>query len=192
MTTRAGQVAQAMSRAAQLDREWLGKVAQSAAERSLYTPWMPFNSGEFAGLLPQALAGYEPGPDENVRFLDIGCGPGSKMLIARDIFGLDATGFDRVQDYVAAACSLGLDATVADAEDYAGYGRAQVLWFNRVARDPAIQKRIEAVVWHRTAPGAVAICANLEAPPPGWFPVLDDWEARRGIFMKPGRTGGGW
>jgi SAM-dependent methyltransferase len=188
VTTRASVVAATMHRASQLAREWQGKVVQDPVSRRLYTSWMPFNTGEFTGLLAQAIDGYEPGPDENVRFLDVGCGPGPELLIARDIFGLDILGFDRVPEYVAAACSLGLRATVADAGSYPGYGLAQVTWFNRVARDAGIQAQIEAKVWRDTAPGAVVICANLENPPPGWFPVLDDQDARRGIYMKPGHA----
>jgi hypothetical protein len=192
VTTRASLVAATMSRASQLAREWQHKVTQSTTERMLYTPWMPFNIGEFTGLLAQAIEGYEPGQSEDVSFLDIGCGPGPELLIARDVFGLDARGFDRVAEYVAAACSLGLTAKVADAEFYDGYGRARIIWFNRVARDADLQRRIEARVWHGISQGAVAICANLEAPPPNWFPVLDDWEARRGIYMKPHGPAAGW
>lgn len=187
--TRASQVAWAMRRASRLAQEWKGKGGDGDRR---YTGYLPFNTGEFTGLLAQAIEGYEPGEDEDIRFLGIGCGPGPELIIARDVFGLDAVGFDRVPEYTAAARSLGLKADDADAEHYAAYGRFQVIWFNRVADDPGIQKRIEARVWHDTEPGTVVICANLSAPPPGWFPVLDDWEARRGIWMKPGGTGGGW
>lgn len=193
MRTRASAVASALRRAAQLDREWQGKIAQGEEERRLWTPWMPFNLGEFTGLLAEAVAGYEPGEDEDITFLEIGCGPGPKMLVARDVFGLDATGFDRVREYVIAARTLGLEADIGDALTWPGYGRAGIIWFNRVARDPQLQARIEARVWHGTAQGAVVMCANLEAPPPSsWFPVVDDWEARRGAWMKPSATAAGW
>ena len=191
MTTRAGQVASAMRRASRLAAEWQGKGGDGDRR---YVHYMPFNTGEFTGLLAQAIEGYEPGDGEDVRFLGIGCGPGPELIIARDVFGLDATGFDRDAEYVAAACSLGYRAVVADAEAWPSYGKYQVLWFNRVARDAGIQRGIEAKVWHDTAPGAVVICANLEEPPPAasWFPVLDDWGARRGIWMKTGRPAAGW
>lgn len=193
MTTRASVVASVLRRAARLDREWLGKVAQGDEERRLWTPWMPFSLGEFTMLLAESLAAYEPGADENVTFLEIGCGPGPKLLVARDVFGLDAYGFDRVADYVAAARTLGLPADTGDAVTFAGYGRAAITWFNRVARDAGIQAQIEAKVWRDTAPGSVVMCANLEAPPPAsWFPVVDDWEARRGAWMKPGQLTAGW
>jgi SAM-dependent methyltransferase len=183
--TRAGAVRETMRQAARLDRDWQRKVPEDDRR---YAPWMPFSVPAFTALLAEAM----PEADGD-RFLDIGCGPGSKLLIARDVFGLDAHGFDRNGEYVAAARSLGLSAEIADAETYAGYGRPDILWFNRVARDPEIQARIEAAIWRGMGEGALVICASLEAPPPArWFPVLDDWEIRRGIWMKPHRASAGW
>lgn len=189
MNSRAEAVAATMRRAVQLDQQWQRKVPEDDRR---YTPWMPFSTPAFVALLAEAMPEAQPAGGD-IRFLDIGCGPGSKMLIARDLFGLDATGFDRVPEYVAAARSLGLDAHDADAGHYAAYGRFQVIWFNRVARDAAIQARIEAKIWRDAADGTLVICANLEdRPPSSWFPVLDDWDDRRGIWVKPGVPAGGW
>lgn len=184
---RSVQLARLFARAAQLDREWQGKVTQDEADKALYTPWMPFQVYQFMALVPEAMAWFadEQGR-QDITALEIGCGPGSKLLLMRDHFSLDAHGIDREPQYVAAARSLGLSAEVADAERYAGYGRFDLIWFNRVARDPAIQLAIEHAVWAGMRPGAVVICANLEYPPPqAWIPVLDDWELRRGIWVKP-------
>jgi hypothetical protein len=84
-----------------------------------YTPWMPFNTPAFISLLAEALAEADvtSRTRRDLVFLDIGCGPGPKMLVARDLFGLDAHGFDRREEYVRAACSLGLDAKVAGRRD---------------------------------------------------------------------------
>jgi hypothetical protein len=189
LTTRACTIYRTMAHAAELNRQWKSKGGDGSSK---YTRFMPFNEDEFRWLLECAVAGYQPGEDEDVKFLAVGCGPGSELLIARDICGLDAHGFDRDPEYVAAARSLGLSAEVADAEFYTGYHRANITWFNRVARDAEIQRRIEAKVWRETAVGSVVACANLEAPPPpSWFPVLDDWGVRRGIWMKTG-AGGSW
>jgi len=190
VSTRAGTVAATLRRAAQLDQQWMRKVPETDRR---YTPWMPFSIPAFIALLAEALP-EAPEIRGDLRFLDIGCGPGSKMLIARDLFGLDVTGFDRVPEYVIAARSVALDAYIADAEDWPSYGNASVTWFNRVARDPEIQARIEAAVWRGAASGAVVIGANLEGPPPrSWLPVLDDWaDARRGIWANPGMPAAGW
>lgn len=189
MSTRAGAVAATMRRAMDLDRQWQRKVPEDDRR---YTPWMPFSTPAFVALLAEAVPEALPvGGD--IRFLDIGCGPGPKMLIARDLFGMDVRGFDRVRDYVIAARTLGLPADTGDAETWASYGAASVVWFNRVARDAVIQARIEERVWHGMTAGALAICANLESPPPGWVPVLDDWaDGRRGIWAKPGTPVAGW
>lgn len=152
-----------------------------------YTPWMPFSTPAFIALLAEALAEADvtPRTRRDLVFLDIGCGPGPKMLVARDLFGLDAHGFDRREEYVKAACSLGLDAKTADAETFEHYGAADVLWANRVARDGQIQARIEQKMLRDMKPGATVIMANYEVVPPGWYPILEDAETRRGIWQKP-------
>jgi hypothetical protein len=188
--SRAARIAEVIRTAARIEPQWQGRVIQNPDERQQYTPWMPFSVPAFIALLAEAL----PAADGDY-FLGIGCGIGSKELLAREIFGLDAHGFDRVAEYVAAARSLGIDAETADALEYTGYGKAHILWFNRVARDPALQARIERHVWVHAQPGAVAICANLDAPPPrdSWFPVLDDWDdLRRGIWQKIQLSAAGW
>lgn len=189
---RSVQLARVIARGVQLDAEWQGKTQQSAADKARYTPFMPFNMFAYLALLGEAVAWFaddRPGR-RDITFLDIGCGPGSKLLVTRDIYGLDAHGVDRDPEYVAAARSLGLSAEVADAARWTGYGRPDLIWFNRVLRDAAEQNALENRVWSQMAPGAVVMCANLEQPPPqAWFPVLDDWELRRGIWVKPGQPG---
>jgi hypothetical protein len=192
-TSRAAQVARTIARAVQLDLEWQGKVAEDDRR---YTPWMPFQMFRFIALAAEAVRQLaEDGlPRGDIRALEIGCGPGPKMLVLRDLFGLDASGFDRNAEYVAAARSLGLAAETADAAEYTGYGRAHVIWFNRVARDPEIQARIERRVWAQARPGAIIICANLEGrpPPDRWLTVLDAWDDQRvGIWQKAGLPPGG-
>lgn len=167
--------------AARLDEEWRQKVAQTKEEQPRFLPWMPFPISAFTALLAEA---YPELPGD--RFLEIGCGPGSKMLIAEEQFFLDAYGFDRVPEYVAAAEQAGLQVEVADAATWEHYGEFDVIWMNRPFRDPVPEYQLELKVWADMAPGAVLMCANLEYPPPSSWPViLDDWEARRGIWMKP-------
>jgi protein-L-isoaspartate O-methyltransferase len=185
LTGRASLIADVMRKAAQLDRDWMRKVPEDVRNRRLYTPWMPFSIPAFVALLAEALPEV-PGD----RFLEVGCGPGSKMLIAREIFGLDVHGVERSDEMAAAARTLGLDAETADAAAWDGYGKHDVVWFNRPFRDPGTQQQLEDLVWRDMAPGAVVIVANLEHPPPSqWLVVLDDWEIRRGIYMKPLASG---
>jgi SAM-dependent methyltransferase len=166
--------------AARLEDAWRQKIALPEADRARYLPFMPFQLPAFDALLYEAMT-EAPGD----RFLDIGCGPGSKLLIAQEHYGLDAYGIDRVPEYVAAAREAGLKADVADALDWTGYGDFDLIWFYRPMADPALQAQLEWHVWNSMAPGAIVACANLESPPPFFLPVLDDWELKRGIWMKP-------
>lgn len=178
MTSRPAEIRTALQLAARLDREWMGRVPGTDHR---YTPWMPYSIPEFLMMALEAL----PEADGDT-FLDIGAGVGTKMLLAREILGLDVHGIERVPEYAAQARQLGLDVEEADAAGWKGYGDYSLIWFNRPFRDRDAQAGLEARVWEEAAPGAVVICANLENPPPSsWFVTLDDWEVRRGVWVKP-------
>src|SRR5260370_21564904 len=161
---RAGHLQDVIRTAARLENDWRQKTTQDDADRGTYLPFMPFQLPAFAGLLYEAMA-EAPGD----RFLDIGCGPGSKMLIAQEIFGLYAFGIDRVPEYVAAAAGLALDVSEADALSWYNYGAFDLIWFYRPMADPALQARLERKVWDDMAPRAIVPCANLESPPPAFL-----------------------
>ena len=170
-----------MRTAVRMDDEWRQKVTQSDTEQPRFLPWMPFPIPAFISLLAEAYPELE-----GDRFLEVGCGPGSKMLIAEEMFLLDVRGFDRVPAYIDAAREAGLKAEVADALTYEHYGEFDVIWLNRPFRDQLPEYQTETKVWEDMRPGAVVMCANLEYPPPSQWPlILDDWERRRGIWVKP-------
>jgi trans-aconitate methyltransferase len=175
---RQAQIALALSTATEQERSWQGKVPEANDERHI--PWLPFPIPEFVALTALAAAEAD-GP----RFLEIGCGIGTKMLLAQAIFQLDVTGFDRVPEFVEQACGNGLNAVRADAATWDGYGEFDIVWFNRPLREAAEEAALETRVWEFTAPGTVVMCANLEArPPSSWYLIEDDWEARRGVWQK--------
>lgn len=172
----------ALREAARLDREWMQSSAGRDDSRS--TPWMPFPMFDFLALVAEALPESSGGT-----FLEVGCGCGTRMLLAREVFGLDVFGIDRVPEYVNEAWKLGLRAEVANALGWDSYGKFGLVWFNRPFRDPLLQRQLEQQVWADMAPGAVVIAANLEAPPPAdWWPVLDDREVRRWIAQRPEKS----
>jgi trans-aconitate methyltransferase len=179
---RADQLATVLRTAQQMEREWMRKVPGAGDE--MHTPWMPFCIPDFVALMAEALPDLPPGAG---RFLEIGAGIGTKMVIARELFGMDVSGVERTDEYASAARTAGLDVQTADALGWDGYGKADLIWFNRPFRDQAAQARLEAQVWAEAAPGTVVICANLETKPPlSWYPVLDAWDdERRGIWQKP-------
>jgi len=75
----------------QIERKWQKKVDVP----EMFAPWMPADVAQYLVLLIEAVA---EAPGE--KFLEIGCGPGTKMLLARDALAdmLDVSGFDRVPD----------------------------------------------------------------------------------------------
>jgi SAM-dependent methyltransferase len=163
---------------ARLEREWSGKIPDTDKSRC---PWMPFPMHAFISLLDEAFA-----VARGNRFLDIGCGVGTKMMRARDQYGLDVTGIEAIPEYAAEAGRHGLDVRIGDAADYGGYGDHDLIWFYRPLRDQDLQAALEKTVWDQMAPGAVVMIAGLEAPPPSpaFWPELDDWELKRGIYRK--------
>jgi SAM-dependent methyltransferase len=167
-----------MQLAARLEREWSGKLPDTDKSRC---PWMPYPMHAYISLLDEAFAAA-PGN----RFLEIGCGPGSKMIRARDTYGLDVTGIEIVPEYAAEAGRHGLDVRLGDALDFADYGGFDLIWLYRPFRDPDAQAALEKTIWDQMAPGALVICAGLEAPPPAgsFWPELDDLELQRGIYRK--------
>jgi trans-aconitate methyltransferase len=168
----------ALREAARLDLEW--RKADAGRDDPRCLPWMPFPAWDFIALVAEALP-----ESSGTQFLDIGCGVGARMLVARELFELDVHGIDRVPEYVNEAWKHGLSAEVADALGWNGYGKYDLLFLNRPFKDPVLQRQLEAQVWDDMAPGAVIIGANLEAPPPqDWWLVLDDSEVRRWIMQK--------
>jgi SAM-dependent methyltransferase len=159
------------------------RLAPAGPPHPRNTGWMPFNLYDFNGLLGESVKLI---PDGGY-FLDVGCGNGPDMIIARDVYGMDAYGFDVNEALIADAVANGLHAEVTDALSYAGYGKADCIWLNRPLRDRETEAGLEQLIWREMKPGAVIICANLENPPPeSWIIINDSWDdLRRGAWVKP-------
>jgi SAM-dependent methyltransferase len=187
-TDRFRQVSQAIEQAQRLESAASHDMSQRMTDPAARnTPWMPFNLFDFAALLFEAIPLI---PDEG-RFLDVGAGPGSKMLIARDVLGLEAHGIEILDPLAALARDAGLSVQTADADDWAGYEKFDCVWLNRPLRDREAERFLEERVWREMAPGAVLICANTETRPHGII-VNDSWDdLRRGAWVKPYPDGKG-
>jgi len=143
-------------------------------------PWMPFQAADFVAIMYEVMA--ETGGDE---FLDIGCGPGTKMALASDIFGLNTSGIDIDRQMVEQARSEGLHAYTWDALEFYDYRSYDILWMYRPFRDPEHQDRLEKLVFESMKPGAILAGGAWENhPPASWTPIIDDWELRRGAWVK--------
>jgi len=177
---RAAKIRNSLLLADQLDQAWMRKVPEDDRR---YAPWMPFNNDAFLGL---ALAALRVAPGDPPSLFGIGCGIGTKEMLALDVLGFRVSAIERVTALAVQAAQLGIDVEIGDAAEYGGYGKHDVVWFNRACRDPVLQARLEAEVWRNMRGGAVAMCANLEAPPPGWTVVDQDMDHTcRGVWQKP-------
>lgn len=181
------EIASAVRTALDIEHKWIGAIPQDPQEKELVTPWMPFQLFTYIAMLCEAAPDVPQDDDQPPRFLEIGAGPGTKMLIARDLFGLDVHGIERTDELAAMARTMGLDVQTGDALARPAYSGFALIWFNRAFRDASAEARLEALVWDTASPGTVIMCANLEGRPPmTWYPVLDAWESeRRGIWQKP-------
>lgn len=181
MTAQAQRVRSVIETAISLDREWMGRTDIGRDRPEAYLPWMPFSIPDFIALLAEALP--ETTGD---RFLDIGCGIGTKMMLTEEIFGLEVQGIERVPEYAKEARSRGLAITEADARGWDGYGDFDIIFFNRPFFNQEMQAELEHQVWTDMKPGAVVVGVNLLVPPPAsWYPILDDSEVRRWVLQKP-------
>ena len=124
----------------------------------------------------------------------VGAGPGPEMVIARDVFGMDAHGIEILDELALLGRDAGLPIETADALGWAGYGKFDAVRLNRPVRDRGLEAMLERDVWDGMAPGAVAMVANTEnRPPENWFIVNDSWsDLRRGVWVKPHTATDGW
>lgn len=179
MSTRSEHIHGMIATVNQMEAAWR-KTAAGRENLAVYLPWMPFPWPDFVALVAEAMPEVQ-----GDLFLDVGSGPGTKMMLAEEIFDLSTHGIELVPEYVKQARQLGLTVTEADALGWDGYGKYDLIFFNRPFFDRDQQAQLEQQVWDGMKPGAVVIGVNLMEPPPSsWYPILDDGEVRRWISQK--------
>jgi SAM-dependent methyltransferase len=162
------------------------------------TPWMPYQPADFIGMLWECLPEIAYSKGRPPSFLDVGCGPGTKMKIAQDLFGFDAAGIESDETMAAEAQrEFGHHAICADALSYSFYyGWFDVIWLYRPLRDSELETRLEASIVANMKPGAILAGGSWETDIPGlgWATIVDDCltapdgsaQIWRGAWKKPG------
>lgn len=157
--------------------------------RSPTTPWMPFQPADFLAILFDCVPAMR-----GRKFIDVGCGPGTKMRLASQLYGLEPEGIE-IHDAMAAEAGKHGRVYHGDAGDtppefYAGY---DLIWLYRPFRDRTLEQRLEAWIMDEMKPGAILAGGGWEICPADhrWVPVVDDWELRRGAWMKPRASAAG-
>lgn len=175
-------------------------------------PWMPFPIPQFISLLTDAVMAAPPSqgarsygiydePYGPPKFLDVGCGPGTKIRLAQEMFGLRGFGIDIVPRFVAEAQAHGVNAAVADAFEFGGdlpdlEGGAKVVGQNGYAdyqivmvnRPSSLQDELEGLVMERMASDSVLMAINWRNDPgkQGWIMQAQEYgEPVCGVWIKP-------
>lgn len=146
-------------------------------------PWMPFQAAEFLSIV------FECVPEmTGSRFLDVGCGPGTKMSLARHFYGLTADGIE-VNEKMAAQVPPPGNVWVMDALDFDEYWAYDLIWLYRPFRHADLEEQLEKKIRAQMKPGAILAGGAWQICPGdlGWATVVDDWELQRGAWMKPPR-----
>jgi protein-L-isoaspartate O-methyltransferase len=132
-----------------------------------------------------AESGHRP------KFLEVGCGVGTKLTMVSKLFGLDVTGFDYNEVYCQAAIDLltakgctNWHVTRRDAlEVYAEYQEADIIYLNRPFVHLLKQEALERLVFAAMHRGAYVILGNYASTPEGWQQIAEDKVAA--VFRKP-------
>lgn len=139
--------------------------------------WIPFPADCFVEILTDAFRAL--GNETGKSFLDVGCGIGTKVLLAATMF--DAHGIEISEEHLELSHRLGCPTNrtfKADALDYNGYHRFDFIYFYRPIRDEEIQTCLEEHIRKSMKVGAV-IAPMLS---------VQDWEAfpefkRKGPYL---------
>jgi hypothetical protein len=190
-TTRAGGVQRLVNWVAETEQEHL-RIGSRYDPVTL--PWMPYQPADFIGIMWDCMA-ETGGPF----FLDVGCGPGTKMRIAKELFGMIPLGIEIDEPMASLAGDHGLvyhgDALTLPTIERI-YARADVIWLYRPFRDPDHEAKLEQLAIASMKPGAILAGGSWETDVAalGWQTVVDDCllspdgSARiwRGAWQKPG------
>ena len=149
-------------------------------------PWMPFQPAEFLAIMFDVVAETN-GP----WFLDVGCGIGTKMKLAEEIYRLNVVGIEKDPVMAEQAASHWPETSkvlCADALHFDGwYKDADIIWLYRPFRDAEHEVRLEKLITENMKSGAILAGGKWEMsePPAGWITIVDDWDTRCGAWQKP-------
>lgn len=153
-------------------------------------PWMPFQPADFLAILFDCI------PEMKAKsFLDVGCGPGTKMALARHFYGLSAAGIELDPKMAADARHWGSVVTGDALSMPPGfYSSWDLIWLYRPFRDSDLEHQLEERIMREMKPGQILAGASWEITLAGkWITVVDDaltdplgaYVSSRGAWKKP-------
>ena len=122
--------------------------------------FIPFQCGSFVDMLIEASLYFKM--DRSKKFLDVGCGPGTKVILANVLF--DAHGIELRRSAVETANNYFCLKNVfqGDALKCEKYGEYDLLYFYRPLKSPSLQLALEEVIFEQMKPGALIAPMHTE------------------------------
>ena len=97
------------------------------------------------------------------RFLDVGCGIGSKLRLASAI-GWKVSGIERWEPYANVARRAGFDVQTVEASDYLSYFDFDLVYMYRLCVDIEAEEELVRLIVDRMAPGTLLFHAGGPDP----------------------------
>jgi len=121
-------------------------------------PFIPLRTKRFVAALSIAMELAQPNRLGRPNFLDVGCGDGTKVLIA-SAFGCNASGIEHDPECVKRARSLYRRTSIetVDALQYEHYGDFDIVYFYCPIRDTEKQILLEQRIASQVRPGTILI-----------------------------------
>lgn len=122
--------------------------------------FVPFPCGAFVDLI---LEGFNfSGQDRTKKFLDVGCGTGTKVMLASVLF--DVYGIEYEPLYVEMAHDLGIRNRigVADAMTFHAYEKFDLIYYYRPIKDTELYAKFESMIHEKMRPGALVAPMHSE------------------------------
>lgn len=165
------------------EKTWTARDVKYPREDAVH--WMPFAIPQYVALLTEAM---EAAPFSRpmrdmamadfdgtwtkgaLRMIDVGCGPGTKLRLARELFGLNVYGIDIVQRFVDECLYYNIRAVNRDAFEVPetggsfawGYADFDIVYVNRPS---GLQDELEGLVMERMRSDAVLMAVNWRNDP---------------------------
>src|SRR5215467_1350345 len=146
--------------------------------------WSPFDIRKFDEMLRIAYGCY---PDSsNVSFCEAGSGIGTKLYLAKNMYGMTEFGYEINDDYLEKARALGVlceKRDLGDLDDQPVWAAYDIIYAARPFKDDMKESSWERLVMDDMRPGALWMSTYAAVKPLNWTCLYRG--PFRGVWIKP-------
>jgi hypothetical protein len=169
----------------QLEIDWQLRNAEGDQSEEFWG-WSPLDFQTFNQMLALAARRVPQGS----HFLELGSGIGTKLILAKEGYGLRVSGIELRDDYASVARVLGLsypEIRIGDLRTIdIAWEAYDIVYNSRPFRGEAEEERWEQRIIDSIRPGAIYIAAFASVKPYSWECLTRaPW---RGVWVKPGQA----